>query len=115
MKDTQSAFLPGIQGLRAVAVLLVLFYHIWPEALPGGFAGVDVFFVLSGYLITGLLLREAKGGRIDLVAFWARRIRRLLPAATAVLLVSLALSWLLLPETKRLEYSGDILSAALTS
>lgn len=113
MKDTQSAFLPGIQGLRAIAVLLVLFYHIWPEALPGGFAGVDVFFVLSGYLITGLLLREAKGGRIDLVAFWARRIRRLLPAATVVLLVSLALSWLLLPETKRLEYSGDILSAAL--
>jgi peptidoglycan/LPS O-acetylase OafA/YrhL len=111
MKDSKR--LPDIQGLRGIAVLLVLFYHVWPEMLPGGFVGVDVFFVLSGYLITGILLREAKGRRIDLLAFYARRIRRLLPAATAVLLVSLILTVYTLPETKRIEYSADIVWAAL--
>ena len=80
-------FRPEIQGLRAVAVLVVLLFHIWPSAAPGGYVGVDVFFVISGYLITGLLLREAENkGRISIGRFYARRIKRLLPAATIVLL-----------------------------
>ena len=75
-----------IQALRAVAVALVLVYHLWPSAVRGGFIGVDVFFVISGYLITAHLLREADAtGRVAPLAFWARRARRILPAALVVL------------------------------
>src|SRR6476659_8860361 len=77
---------PEIQGLRAVAVLLVVGYHLWPGQLSGGYIGVDVFFVISGFLITSHLLREtAVHGRVHFAAFWARRARRLLPAAYLVL------------------------------
>ena len=63
-----------------------MLYHLWPGGVPGGFVGVDVFFVISGFLITPLLLREASGsGRLSLTQFWARRARRLLPAALLVL------------------------------
>ncbi|QBE48091.1 acyltransferase family protein [Leucobacter triazinivorans] len=79
----------GLDGLRAIAVGLVVWYHLFPAALPGGFLGVDVFFVISGFLITSLLLREIQQhGRIRLGAFWRRRARRLLPALALVLLVS---------------------------
>jgi peptidoglycan/LPS O-acetylase OafA/YrhL len=77
---------PEIQGLRAVAVLLVVIYHLWPGRLGGGYIGVDVFFVISGFLISGNLLREVdRTGRVSLADFWARRVRRLLPAAFLVL------------------------------
>ncbi|MFW5468993.1 acyltransferase family protein [Knoellia sp. CPCC 206435] len=76
-----SGRLPGLDGLRAVAILAVLAFHLDPRWLPGGFLGVDVFFVISGFLITTLLVREhARHGRVDLVGFWTRRARRLLPA-----------------------------------
>ena len=79
----------GLDGLRAIAVGLVLVYHLFPGVLPGGFLGVDVFFVISGFLITTLLLRERVGtGRIDLVDFWRRRARRLLPAVVLVVLTA---------------------------
>lgn len=79
-------FRPDIEGLRGVCVAAVVLYHAFPSALPGGFTGVDVFFVISGFLITQLLLREFKlTGRFDLADFWARRARRILPAATFVL------------------------------
>ncbi|MDQ3293420.1 MAG: acyltransferase, partial [Actinomycetota bacterium] len=72
---------PALDGLRGVAVLAVIAFHLWPDLLPGGFLGVDTFFVVSGYLITGLLLAEHRAsGGIDLRAFWLRRARRLLPA-----------------------------------
>ncbi|WJL94608.1 acyltransferase family protein [Microbacterium sp. ET2] len=78
----------GLDGMRAVAVALVVIYHLFPVMLPGGFIGVDVFFVISGFLITSLLLREhARNGRIALVGFWRRRARRLLPALALVVLV----------------------------
>lgn len=76
------SYLPEIQALRALAVLVVVAYHFEPRVVPGGFVGVDVFFVISGFLITGHLLREARRtGRISLPAFWAARVRRILPAA----------------------------------
>ncbi|MEV8337146.1 acyltransferase family protein [Leucobacter sp. NPDC077196] len=88
--------LGGLDGLRAIAVGLVLCYHLFPGALPGGFLGVDVFFVISGFLITTLLLREHAGtGRIRLGHFWRRRARRLLPALGLVLVVSTALALLI--------------------
>lgn len=82
-------FRPEIQGLRAVAVLAVLLFHVWPSRVGGGYVGVDVFFVISGYLITGLLLKELeRTGTISLRDFYSRRIRRLLPAATLVIVVA---------------------------
>ena len=73
--------LAGLDGLRALAIVAVLVFHLDPSWLPGGFLGVDVFFVVSGFLITTLLVRErATTGAIDLPGFWARRARRLLPA-----------------------------------
>jgi len=106
--------LPEIQGLRAVAVALVVLFHVWPHVLPGGYVGVDVFFVISGYLITGLLARTAlREGRISLVQFYSRRARRLLPAATVVLIVSLAGSLLFLPEARWEETATQIAASAL--
>ncbi|MEJ6488474.1 acyltransferase family protein [Leucobacter sp. USCH14] len=87
--------LGGLDGLRAIAVGLVLCYHLFPGSLPGGFLGVDVFFAISGFLITTLLLREHRStGRIALWSFWKRRARRLLPALGLVLVISTALALL---------------------
>jgi peptidoglycan/LPS O-acetylase OafA/YrhL len=87
------AYRPGLDGLRAIAVAAVFLYHARIDWLPGGFLGVDLFFVLSGYLITSLLLVEWETrNRIDLRRFWLRRARRLLPALVLVVLASLALA-----------------------
>ena len=80
---------PDIDGLRAVAVGVVILFHATPDVLPGGFIGVDVFFVVSGYLITSIILREIRGGTFTLRNFYARRCRRILPA----LVVVLAATW----------------------
>ncbi|HEX7537474.1 MAG TPA: acyltransferase family protein [Dermatophilaceae bacterium] len=91
-------FLPEIQVLRALAVTLVVLYHFWPGSFTGGFVGVDAFFVISGYLITSHLLREAdRTGTVRLWAFYARRARRLLPASIFVLLFVAVGTFLLLP------------------
>ena len=91
-----------VQALRALAVALVVVYHVWPARLPGGFIGVDVFFVISGFLITAHLLREFESsGRIRLASFWVRRIRRLLPAALFVLAVCGVLVFTVLPAVVR--------------
>jgi peptidoglycan/LPS O-acetylase OafA/YrhL len=89
-KDSRFPYLPGIDALRALAVLAVFFYHSGVAWLPGGFLGVDIFFVISGYLITSLLLREFRGeGHIRLARFWLRRARRLLPAVGVLIAVSI--------------------------
>ncbi|SDI77950.1 Peptidoglycan/LPS O-acetylase OafA/YrhL, contains acyltransferase and SGNH-hydrolase domains [Frankineae bacterium MT45] len=94
-------FRPDIEGMRAIAVLLVVLYHCGITAIPGGYVGVDVFFVISGFLITSLLVREFEtGGRISISDFYARRFRRILPAATVVLIVTVAASALFLPITR---------------
>src|SRR3954466_13144705 len=98
-----------IQGLRAVAVLLVIAAHAGVPFVPGGFVGVDVFFVVSGFLITSLLLREAgASGRIDLLAFYARRARRILPAATLVLVSVAVYAAVALPPTRVRSLDDDI-------
>lgn len=96
------AYLPALDGLRAVAVVAVLLYHGSASWAPGGFVGVDVFFVLSGYLITSLLLAEhARRGAVDLLAFWGRRARRLLPALFLVLVAVAAYAAFLAPVEQR--------------
>jgi len=103
-----------IQGLRAVAVLLVVLFHLWPGRVPGGYIGVDVFFVISGYLITSHILREVdRTGSVSLAGFWARRLRRLLPASYVVLLVSAVGVLVLVPRLLWQQFFGEILAAAL--
>ncbi|KZB86256.1 acyltransferase family protein [Amycolatopsis regifaucium] len=103
-----------IQGLRALAVGLVIVYHLRPEWLPGGFIGVDVFFVISGYLIIGTLTGELRRtGTIRLRQFYARRIRRLLPAASLVLLSTVLVTWLLLPISRWPAIMSDVLTSSL--
>lgn len=108
-----SAFRPDIQGLRAIAVLAVLVYHIWPKALPGGYVGVDVFFVISGFLITGLLVREfERSGTVSLVQFYGRRIRRLLPAAGATLLAVAIAGFFWMSASEWRSLSRELLASA---
>ncbi|WP_036959506.1 acyltransferase family protein [Promicromonospora kroppenstedtii] len=93
-------FRSEVQALRALAVLLVLVYHIDPEVLPGGYIGVDVFFVISGFLITGHLWREASTtGSVSLKKFWAARARRILPASIVTTVGVIVLAQLLLPRS----------------
>ena len=97
--DTHLPYLPGLDGLRAFAVVAVLLYHAEVRWVPGGYLGVEVFFVLSGYLITALLLAEwRQHGYIDLKAFWLRRARRLLPALFLLLAATLTFALVVLPE-----------------
>jgi peptidoglycan/LPS O-acetylase OafA/YrhL len=101
-----------IQGLRALAALLVLLFHV--KFLPGGFIGVDIFYVISGFLITGLLLKELSiSGRISLRAFYLRRSKRLLPASFLVLSVTAIVSWLLLPPISRGSIGRDLIATTL--
>jgi peptidoglycan/LPS O-acetylase OafA/YrhL len=111
--DGKPGFRTDIEGLRAVAVLLVMAYHAG-FAPRHGFLGVDVFFVISGYLITGLLLRElATTGTISWARFLGRRVRRLLPAAVLVLAVTALVSWFAVPGLRRQHVGADIAAAAL--
>ncbi|MFW5418091.1 acyltransferase [Nocardiopsis sp. CNT-189] len=107
-------FFPEVQGLRALAVALVVVYHVDKELLPGGYIGVDVFFVISGFLITTLLLREAREqGRVSLSGFYIRRVRRILPAATVVLLATGAAAMALLPSAQLLDTAKQLAASAL--
>ncbi|WP_370891894.1 acyltransferase family protein [Janibacter sp. GXQ6167] len=106
-------FRPDIEGLRAVAVGLVLWYHASLPGLSGGFAGVDVFFVISGFLITGLLLREVeRDGKISIPRFYARRAKRLFPAAATVLVSTAILIVAVFPRAAWRELGGDIAASA---
>lgn len=90
---------PHIDGLRAIAVLLVVGFHAFPQWVRGGFIGVDVFFVISGFLITSILIDELKSGGFSFGRFYARRVRRIFPALIVVLTACFVLGWwLLLPD-----------------
>lgn len=108
-----SGFRPDVQALRALAIAAVVLNHLWPTRVTGGYVGVDVFFVISGFLITGHLMKEVgASGRIRLGAFYARRIRRLLPAALLVLAVSAILVWVFLPYPRWERNAAEIAASA---
>ncbi|WP_298862313.1 acyltransferase family protein [uncultured Microbacterium sp.] len=103
-----------MQALRALAVIAVILNHLWPDKLTGGYIGVDVFFVISGYLITAHLLREGeRDNKIALGRFWVRRIRRLLPASLLVLLVCGIFTAIVVPITSRSDNYTQIGAAAV--
>jgi peptidoglycan/LPS O-acetylase OafA/YrhL len=110
-KDSHFPYMPGIDAMRALAVLAVFGYHAGLDWMPGGFLGVDVFFVISGYLITSLLLREFRGtGHLEIGRFWLRRARRLLPAVGVLIAVAMVVSAIAEPDR-----IGQIRSDALAS
>ena len=109
-KATQK--IPQIQGLRALAALLVTLFHA--KWISGGFIGVDIFYVISGFLITGLLIREVdRNGTINFKEFYARRFKRLLPTSFFVLGVTAIVAWMLIPGTMRSSLGRDVIAASL--
>lgn len=108
-----TGFRADIQGLRALAVGMVLLYHLWPAHFRGGFAGVDVFFVISGFLITSHLIKTPPRNWADVAKFWARRIRRLLPASLLVLFLVGVATFLVAPQSIWADTGRQILSAGL--
>src|SRR5918995_787312 len=114
LKPPKEGFRPDVEGLRAVAVGVVLLYHAGVPFAPGGYVGVDVFFVISGYLITGLLLRELeKTGTVSLARFYSRRAKRLLPLTVVVLAFVVVLSWLLFDPVRMDEVSLGVVASGL--
>jgi peptidoglycan/LPS O-acetylase OafA/YrhL len=112
-RDSAAGFRADVEGLRAIAVLTVMWFHAGLGGLTGGFAGVDIFFVISGFLITGQLVREVEAsGRIPLPRFYARRAKRLFPAAATVLVATAVLTWLALPRVTWRDTGGDLVAAA---
>ncbi|MBB4682760.1 acyltransferase family protein [Amycolatopsis jiangsuensis] len=109
-RDAQARFRPELQGVRALASLLVVVYHVWLDRISGG---VDVFFLVSGFLITGQLYRALLRGRIELRATWGRMIKRLFPAAMTVLLTVLVVSQLLLPADRWFQTIREVFASAL--
>ena len=115
----KDGFRPDIEGLRGIAVTLVVLFHAGllsaTSGITGGFIGVDLFFVVSGFLITGLLIREReRSGRISFSRFYARRVRRILPAAAVTLLVTIAVSNSLVSLVSRSSVMQDAAAAALS-
>lgn len=99
MKSYRQSYRPDIDGLRAVAVVAVILFHAFPEYVPSGFVGVDIFFVISGFLISGLTFDEVERGTFAISDFYVRRIRRIFPALIAVLFAVLGTAWfILLPD-----------------
>jgi peptidoglycan/LPS O-acetylase OafA/YrhL len=101
---------PEVDGLRAVAVLAVVLYHADLGIAPGGFAGVDVFFVISGYLITSIILAEVRAGRFSFAAFYKRRIRRIIPALYLVMASSVPFAWISMTPTALKDFGQAIVA-----
>src|SRR2546423_10353972 len=111
-----STYRRDIDGLRGLAVIAVLFYHANVSGFAGGFTGVDVFLVISGYLITGLILREISAGTFSLTQFYQRRIRRIVPALTVVLLgCTIAAPIFLLPPVLKRFSDSEIATLLFSS
>lgn len=107
------AYRPDIDGLRAVAVVFVLIFHAFPSVLPGGFIGVDVFFVISGFLITGIIVRQLGTGSFTLSGFYFRRMRRIFPTLIVVLLATMTLGWFFFLPNEFVSLGKNVLAGAL--
>lgn len=110
MPSSQLTYRSDIDGLRGLAVLAVIVFHLSPESLPGGYWGVDIFFVLSGYLITRNISKSLHRNDFSLRQFWDRRIRRILPALLCVLVASTAMGWLVLTPLQYLDFSKSLIA-----
>jgi peptidoglycan/LPS O-acetylase OafA/YrhL len=112
--SSERRFFGDIEGLRGIAVTIVVLFHANVPLMTGGFVGVDLFFVISGFLITGLLVKEVeRSGRISFKGFYARRARRIIPPAAVVIVATSAAVWLLMPLLSVFREAFDLLAAAL--
>lgn len=110
---SERRFLPELDGIRGFAVVIAVLYHVSPKIVHGGFIGIELFFVLSGYLITSLLWKEyQRSGRINLAAFYARRARRILPAATLVIVSVATFILFVFPTSKKPGFGSDLAASA---
>jgi peptidoglycan/LPS O-acetylase OafA/YrhL len=107
------AYRGEIDGLRAIAIAAVVIHHAYPAMLPGGFAGVDLFFVISGYLITGIIAADLAAGRFSLARFYERRVRRIVPALAAMLAGASLVGWAILTPTDFYEFAKSLGASAL--
>jgi peptidoglycan/LPS O-acetylase OafA/YrhL len=110
--STDTAYRPDIDGLRAIAVLVVILFHAFPQTLPGGFIGVDLFFVISGYLIFGIILKQLQRQQFSLLDFYGRRVKRIFPALALVLLSSLMVGWFYLTPTELMQLGKHAAASA---
>lgn len=110
MKVAQGGYRPEVDGLRAVAVVSVILFHTGLGIATGGYVGVDIFFVISGYLISAIILREISQGRFSFVGFYERRIRRIFPALFATLVATSIASWLILPPDALQTYAQSLVA-----
>lgn len=113
MKANLSSYRPDIDGLRAIAVLSVLFFHSGIELFAGGFVGVDVFFVISGYLITTIIFREMRDGSFSFLGFYQRRVARIIPAALITMLLVVCLGFFLSPPDEFRSLGKDIIFSSV--
>src|SRR6056297_1730726 len=104
---------PEIDGLRTIAVIPVILYHAGLSLFQGGFVGVDVFFVISGYLITTILIRELDRGEFSIVRFYERRARRILPALLAVIACTIPVAWIQLDPARFIDFSESVIATML--
>ena len=113
-KKSENRFFHDVEGLRGIAVALVVLFHAGVPHMAGGFVGVDVFFVISGFLITGLLLREyERNGRVSFRGFYARRARRIIPPAAVTIVATSIAVWFLMPLLSVFRQALDLLAAAM--
>ncbi|MEK7207003.1 MAG: acyltransferase, partial [Pseudomonadota bacterium] len=113
--ETHLAYRAEIDGLRALAVIPVILFHAGFEWFKGGFVGVDVFFVISGYLITGIIIKQKEAGTFSLVDFYVRRARRILPALFFVMLVCVPIAWMWMAPFQLKRFAWSLASVSLFS
>jgi peptidoglycan/LPS O-acetylase OafA/YrhL len=106
---------PEIDGLRAIAVIIVVLYHLGFTIFSGGFIGVDIFFVISGFLITTIISNEIDSGKFSIIHFYERRIKRILPALMVILLLSSCASWIFLPPNELINFTESLFSVLFFS
>lgn len=113
MRNETEGYRPDIDGLRAIAVVSVLLFHSFPNLASGGFVGVDVFFVISGFLITSVLVKEVNEGRFSILRFYIRRARRIFPALVLVMAATLLMGWLILLPNEWIQLGRHVTAGAL--
>ena len=111
-RTNRHAYRPDIDGLRAIAILSVLAFHTFPNLARGGFVGVDVFFVISGYLITGIISKNLSAGTFRFRHFYARRIRRIFPALALAMSACLILGWFMLLQGEYMQLGKHVAAAS---
>jgi peptidoglycan/LPS O-acetylase OafA/YrhL len=112
-RSTATSYRRDIDGLRAIAVATVVLFHAFPSFLPGGLIGVDVFFVISGFLISGIIFDDVRGGAFTFSDFYVRRVRRIFPALIIVVCVTPAAAWFILLPSASAHLGRQVVASSL--